>query len=307
MKHRRAYITFPDQHGNDPVLLNNQKKIEGVNIRFSTKVFSEAGLPSQTTFTIYNLNREDLQFLSTSAATWLLKQNLIQLYAGYDDDVNLLASGQIITAEPSGNPDVGLQVKILSGAKWMGQNIQCQKDQVSIRELLEYCADQMGYTLNIPSSLLDNEWLNTVNDTFSFSGTPFELLSKVQEMCGGFSLQSQGLNISTCNDEIYVWNAGAGNVKPALLVSKKTGMVGYPHPTTAGVEVKILLNTSIRPGDVIEVESERTPFINGQYYITSIQHDGELRSTEWYSTLNCSRQDNTNTTIQENNDGTTEQ
>lgn len=289
MKKRRAYVSFPTEYGNTPQTLAHQKRIDGVNIRFTTKVYSDAGNPASASFTIYNLNREDLQFLSTSAATWLQKQNLIQLYAGYDDEVELLASGQITEAIPEGNPDVGLSVRLISGLQWYGQNIELQKNNITIRELLKDCARTMGFTYNEPAYLESNEWLNKVVPNFSFTGTPYQELSTIQAMCGGFNSDGDGLNIVSGVGEITVWSPNPQANASVLLVSKETGMVGYPQPTAAGVQVKILLNPTVRPGDVIEVQSVRTPFINGQYYITSIQHEGELRGNNWYSTLTCSR------------------
>ena len=107
MRQRRAYISFPEQHGSDEALLSNQKKIDGVNIRFGVKIFSEAGTPMTTNLTVYNLSREDLEFLSTSAATWLKKKNLMQLYAGYDNDVRLLASVRLWKQSHRGIPMLG--------------------------------------------------------------------------------------------------------------------------------------------------------------------------------------------------------
>lgn len=294
MRQRRAYISFPEQHGSDVALLSNQKKIDGVNIRFGVKIFSEAGTPMTTNLTVYNLSREDLEFLSTSAATWLKKKNLMQLYAGYDDDVRLLASGQIMEAVPQGNPDVGLEIRMINGVKWWGENFNVQKSDVKIMDLIDEVGSKMGWTVNVSDNLRNNnEMLNTVIPEYSFTGSPFQMLEQLQQKVGGFSMDEKGVNITTCNDEIFVWSVGEGaNGMPIMLINKNTGMVGYPHPTAAGVSVKILLDPNVRTGQLVRVESDRVSFINGDYYITTIQHDGELRGNSWYTTLNCSRASN---------------
>ena len=105
MRKRRAFISFPEQHGSDSNLLASQKVLDGLNIRFNVKIYSQMGIPAEAYISIYNLNREDMQFLTTSAATWLAQQSLIQLYAGYDNDVRCLFSGQIMDAPPEGYPD----------------------------------------------------------------------------------------------------------------------------------------------------------------------------------------------------------
>lgn len=289
MRKRKAWIVFPDADKDGNLMTGTQKKIDGVNIRFSVKTYSQAGLPASSFITVYNLNNEDLQKLSTSAATWLLKQNHMQLYAGYDDNVRLLASGQIMTAIPTGNPDVGLEIKLLNGAKWFGEIITIQSSDVKIIDAINIVADKMGWTVNISDKLRDNELLNIVMPEFAFTGTAFEALDIIQSKVGGFSIQQKGINITTYNDEIYVWSAGESGKTPVLIINKNTGMIGYPNPTTAGVTVKILLNPNLRPGQMIRLESERMKFINGDYYIVSMQHDGELRGNNWYTTLECSR------------------
>lgn len=295
MRQRRAFISFPEQHGSGAELLLDQKALDGLNVRFSVKIYSQAGIPAQAYIDVYNLNRDDLQFLTTSAATWLNKRSLIQLYAGYDDDVRMLFSGQIMDAPPEGNPDVVLSVRGISGPEWMTQTIDVQKNNLRIIDLIDYCSSVMQYPVNMPDWLRkSNEWLNTQIDNFSYTGTPMDLLRKIQNMCGGFCIDSRGIVLSAYNDQIYVWApaTSAENEGNKLLVSKNTGMVGYPHPTGVGVDVKMLLNPNVKCGDMIHLESERVPICNGDYYITAITHEGELRADEWYTTLECAHATN---------------
>lgn len=299
MRKRRAYISFPEDAETGGITAGVQKKIDGVNIRFSVKTYSQAGMPASTYLTIYNLNNDDLQKLSTSAATWLYKQNHMQLYAGYDDNVRLLASGQIMEAIPQGNPDVGLEVKALNGAKWFGEIITIQKSEITVLDALNIIADKMGWVVNISDNLKNNELLNIVMPEFSFTGSPFEALDVIQAKVGGFSIHEKGINITTYNDEIYVWSAGEVGKTPVLVINKRSGMIGYPRPTTAGVSVTILLNPNLRPGQIVHVESDRIRFLNGDYYIVSLQHEGELRGNDWFTTLECSRSSDYRESLQE--------
>lgn len=290
LKKRRAFISFPEQHGSDSALLASQKILDGLNLRFSVKIYSQAGIPAEAYIDVYNLNRDDLQFLTTSAATWLSKRSLIQLYAGYDDDVRMLFSGQIMDAPPDGNPDINLRIKGISGPEWMTQTINMQKSTVKIVDLINAAADAMKYPVNMPDWLKQgNEWLNRQIDDFSFTGTPFDLLKTIQEMCGGFNLDGRGFNLSAYNDNIYVWGTApqTDNAQEKLLVSSDTGMIGYPHATGVGVNIKTLLNPNVKCGDMITLKSKRVPIVNGDYYITAITHEGELRADEWYTTLEC--------------------
>lgn len=289
MRKRRAFIRFPETHGSDASLLAFQKELDGLNIKFTATIYSQAGMPAETHIEVFNLNRKDMQFLTTSAATWLEKQSLIQLYAGYDDDVKLIFSGMIMDAIPQGNPDVGLTIKGLSDMQWMTDNVQIKMTDTTIMGLIEKVAELMNYTINIPEELKnDNEWLNKKIDEFSYTGTPMGFLGRVQAMCGGFRLDEKSYMLSVFNNELYLWNAKTRENAPRLLINKHTGMVGYPHPTGYGVNVKLMLNPNIRCGDVIRIESERIPMCNGDYYVSAIRHEGEVRANEWYTTLECS-------------------
>lgn len=290
MRHRRAIIRFPEKHGQTTATADYLKVLDGLNVRFSVKTFSQTGMPAQARIEIYNLNRDDLQFLTTSVASWLYKRSYIELLAGYDDNLSLLFSGHIIDAPPEGNPDVGLSINGMADVDGMSQNVNFQKSNTNFWNLVETCAGYMGYNVNCPQWLRDNnKWLNNKINEYSYTGTPMNLLKELQRAVGGSDYHNpDSLFFGTFNSEIYIWSPGySSQYGRKFLINKNTGMVGYPHPTAVGVNVQIILNPDIRCGDVIHLESERVPIVNGDYYVTSIQHDGEVRGNQWYSTLQC--------------------
>lgn len=290
MRKRRAFISFPEQHGSDSSLLTSQKVLDGLNIGFHVRIVSDMGVPAEANIDIYNLNRDDLQFLTTSAANWMAKKTLIQLYAGYDDDVEMIFGGQIMTAPPEGYPDLALHIKCLSGLEWMTQHIDVQKANIKLGDLIDYTSSVTGFPVNIPAKLRrSNEFLNKKIDEFSYSGSVYNLLDKIQNMLGGFSIGGKSLFLSTYNDNTFVWNPEGESEGQTLYISKESGMVGVPAITDIGVNIKMLLNTKIRTGNIIYLHSDRVPDANGRYYVTEITHDGELRGTSWYTTLRCTR------------------
>lgn len=292
MRKRRAFISFPLQHGSDSNLLTSQKVIDGLNIGFTVKIYSQVGVPSEAYITIYNLNREDMQFLTTSAATWIQQQTLIQLYAGYDDDVKLIFGGMINEAPPSGYPDVALSVKCLNGIQWMTKNIDVKKSNLKMVDLIDYVSSVTEWPVNIPDSLRStNEVLNRRIEEFNYTGTVYNLLDKIQSMMGGFSVDKDSVFLSAYNDNIFIWSPTQKAEGHTLLVNKESGMIGLPELTKLGVTVKMLLNTGINTGDVIKVESDRVPLATGFYRVTMITHEGELRSNRWFTTLETVRLD----------------
>lgn len=288
MRKRRAYITFPQENGDSVELLALQKKLDGLNIRFSVQIYTQNGMPANANIEIYNLNREDLDYLSTIARTYLKKNHMFQLYAGYEDDMNMLFSGMALEAIPDGYPDVVLRISGMSNIKYWGETMNLQKSNVKVMDLIDEAAKQMNYTVNIDNNLRNNNaLLNKTKDEFSFTGSPMDLLEEAQNMMGGITSDPQTVFVSVYNDQINVWSPSVANANKKLIISKDTGMIGLPKATQTGCQVKILMNTGIKTGDVVEVRSERIKILNGEYYVIGVSHDGELRGNTWETTLDC--------------------
>ena len=219
MRKRRVFLSFPETGGTDASLLKSQKVIEGVNIRFSCETTSTYGIVSNGTIDVYNLNRDDTQFLTTSTAFWLDKQRFVQLYAGYDDDVKLIMSGQIIEAPPSGYPDMSLHIRLFGNAEWQSTVIDVQKSDLKIVDLIDYVGTLTNMPVNMPQWLREsNQWLNKRLDEYSYTGTPIGLLEKIQDMVGGFNPNEESFFIGVNNGAIEVGSPVKRNEDDVLLV-----------------------------------------------------------------------------------------
>lgn len=287
MRKRVAYITFPN-NTKDGEASQFDKKLQGLNIRFRVTTYTSNGMASDAKIDVYNLNRDDLGFLSTIARTYLQKNYLFRLYAGYEGEEKLLFSGRALQAIPSSYPDVILEINGMSSIEWWGENIDTSKDKVTVMDIIDSVAQKIGYQVNIDEKLRkNNELLNKVQNNFSFTGSPMDLLQQCQQMMGGVSSDPQTVFLSIENEQINIWSPSTQNVSRKLLISKETGMIGLPQPTETGCKVKILMNTGIKSGDVIELKSDRISLLNGDYYVIGITHEGETRGNSWYSTLTC--------------------
>lgn len=115
-----------------------------------------------------------------------------------------------------------------------------------------------------------------------------------------------------------------------IVISATTGMIGTPQQTNEGVNVKTLLNPNIQvsgriyldsssilqqklnldqiaaaKGDVHKINSQLPPALNsdGSYYVLVLQHSGDTRGTDWYTSMVCLNQDvsaNPNNSVQVN-------
>lgn len=92
----------------------------------------------------------------------------------------------------------------------------------------------------------------------------------------------------------------------AVLMTSKTGMIGTPQQTNEGVNVKCLLNPSIKISGRIKIDNASiqrfkinlsvpnsaanipAPLAaDGVYYVLVVEHQGDTRGQEWYSNLIC--------------------
>lgn len=284
MRKRVAYIVFPQEE------IGAIKRLDGLNVRFDVSILTQGGMPANARIEVYNPNREDLKFLTTTVRTAIQKNYLFQLYAGYEDDVRLMFSGQVFEAIPSSYPDVVLTIRGHSNVKWWGDPFGIQKEKITVMDLLESAASEMGYTINIDDNMRKNNvLLNKQISNYSFTGSPMELIEQVQSMVGGVSGDPDTIFISVYNEQINIWspNSQDRTLVRKLKINQNTGMLGLPRPTPTGCEVDILMNTGIQTGDIVEIESVRMPILNGEYYVVSINHTGELRGNTWQTTLNC--------------------
>ncbi len=92
----------------------------------------------------------------------------------------------------------------------------------------------------------------------------------------------------------------------AIQLTSKTGLIGTPQQTTFGVNMKCLLNPKIKVGGRVQIDNkivarlkinlavplspENIPApvtADGVYYVLVIEHEGDNRGQEWYTSLTC--------------------
>lgn len=92
----------------------------------------------------------------------------------------------------------------------------------------------------------------------------------------------------------------------SVVLTSKTGMVGTPQQTNEGVNVKCLLNPNIRIATRVKIDNASiqrfkinlsvpnsaanipAPLTaDGVYYVLVVEHSGDTRGVDWYSSLIC--------------------
>lgn len=88
---------------------------------------------------------------------------------------------------------------------------------------------------------------------------------------------------------LAIWPKGGSRGGQVPVLSKDTGMVGYPTHTQNGIVVVTLYNPSITFGGQVEVHSSLTPAA-GTWTVFSVAHDLEAETPggKWFTRLECS-------------------
>lgn len=128
----------------------------------------------------------------------------------------------------------------------------------------------------------------------TYSGSVKDILDKLSEQYGfNWSITDNVLRVYPSENAIPESSIAAVNISP------QTGMIGSPTITEIGVDVSTLLNPSLTPNAIVQVQSE-TPNINlgnlvyrnvdrdlgnGRFKINKVTHIGDSRGNDWKSEI----------------------
>lgn len=90
------------------------------------------------------------------------------------------------------------------------------------------------------------------------------------------------------DNKLAIWPKGGSRGGLVPLISKDTGMVGYPAQTDNGIAITTLYNPQVAFGSKINVQSSITP-ANGIWAIFSLAHDleAEVPNGKWFTSMQC--------------------
>lgn len=106
----------------------------------------------------------------------------------------------------------------------------------------------------------------------SFEGASENILTEL--------LSSFGLSFSIQDGEITVEGNALLNDTDIKIVSASTGLIQSPSKTDTGVAFIMLLEARIRPGSILQLQSES---VSGLYKATKVVHEGDNFDRPWYT------------------------
>lgn len=251
--------------------------IKDLRIEFSCRK-SRSDSPNELSVRIYNPSPDTrLQGLDADAT--------VRLFAGYGDNVKLLAQSQVTRAIVEREyTDTTLLIESLDGIN------DLRKTRVSLsfdagataRQVLDAISERLGFPLrpvevdlNIP-----------LRGGYSHVGGIGQALDDITSRVGaGWSVQ---------NGDLLILGEDGRTQTQVIFLSPDTGMIQSPQAVEdnansfsigkplRGWVVKSLLQPSAEPGDIVRIESLE---VTGDFVIDEVEHIGDNYGNEWHTTL----------------------
>ena len=254
--------------------------ITQLRIQFLCKK-NRATAANELTVKVYNPNQDTIN-------QCLVSGSVVRLYAGYSDEIKLIAQSQITTATPIyEGVDIILNLECLDGV----ESIRKTKVSISFQagSTVKQVLNALVEYLQIPLKVAPDVDLNKkFNNGYSFAGGVGTALDEVTDRAfAKWAMQDGTL--------LIIGQSGTTNTN-AVLLTPDTGMIGTPMPIEdtvnslevgeirRGWKVKSLIQGDINPADIIAIESR---FVKGEFVIESVEHKGDTHSNEWFSEVIC--------------------
>lgn len=261
-------------------------QINDLQVTFDiSKSSSNKDKTNSASIEIYNLSNDNLKLLDVDYPAAVFS-------AGYRDiGIKRLFAGQVtnVTTRKSGTDRI---TQILMGSAYTELNHQALSSLVAPGRTVKDVAEDIRKALpGVSRSVFNGTNLNNpIIYGYPLQGTPKDMLNELSEK---YSLDWQ-----IDDGVLYVHDNDRGNsekFEDAYVISKYTGLIENAYRASGdirrsekdkakiqAIQMKILLNPDIVPGDIILLEDV---LFNGYYKISDMRHTGDWRGQAWYSEI----------------------
>lgn len=246
--------------------------IDHLRVTFSIKKTLSSN-PNAAEISIYNLNDSNRNLIATK------QYHLLELSVCYKDDMlRLIFCGDIINVENKLNDkDIITVLRCGDGYKAFTEKtiIKTVAKGQTDNDLLNEAANSFG---------IQKGSINLPNDRVLPRGKV--MMCDTREVMHEIAI-NQNADWFIQDGQLFIIpkNKGLAN-NQGWVISRTTGMIGIPQKNNEEVEVKTLCNPHYKVGSIVRIES-RVSECNGDYKIKSIEHNGDLYGSNWYSKLVC--------------------
>lgn len=261
--------------------------IEDLRISFRAEKSLDRA-PNKLKLSVHNLSERQ-------RARVQAKDTDLVLQAGYEDNIEVLYSGQIRTADHK-----------YEGADWVS-TIECGDGEVAVATA--HVSESFGENaplMSVATKVAESMGLGLGNLQEKLEAPPGGA-DTISSFSGGYSafghaakeleklLKPMGLSFSIQEGQLLV--LGENEVHSGIasvLLTPDTGLVGSPELGTPDkvsgrsvMKCKALLQPAIRPGGLLVVESAN---LRGRFRVNKVVHNGDTQGQAWHTEIEASEQ-----------------
>ena len=188
--------------------------------------------------------------------------------------------GHVISAFPDYNaaPNVSLEIHASAAYLylWDAPKANSYKGEFDVAKAIEGLATRMGFSFE------NHGVTKKLTDQYTSGST----MNQIRALAS-----AAGIACMINNNKVSIWPNGKGNGAPALKLSPKTGLIGYPRWDFVGITVTHLFNQNILNGTEVDldtsIEAQR-----GQWFVhLPIRHmlDCEIPGGKWHTEAKLTR------------------
>jgi hypothetical protein len=252
--------------------------VEVSGLRATAKIV-KAGTPSlgEAQLQIYGMTLSLMNQLSTLGMVFsLIPRDSVTVLAGDDSTgLSVVFYGTIVQAwgDFASAPDVPfhIQAHTLGTESAITGDPQSFTGPVDAAGVMKNLADKMGLTF-------ENNGVSVTLPRSYFYGS----LRAQADQCA----TAAGIQWFADDKKLAIWPTGKARDGDPVLVSDKSGMVGYPSFVAFGIQVRTLFNPKLRFGGTMTIDSI-LPAANKTWNIINLAHDLAtlFPGGDWYSTV----------------------
>lgn len=234
--------------------------IEGLPVSVTvTKQGGEA--KNKASVTVDNLKLETATQLTTLAFKRLeTYNNVIQIDAGSQGaELSTIFIGEITSAVPvMGDNKLSLKIEALAGyyPALIPSTPTSVQENTTVEKLMKQFADEAGYSF-------ENKGITASIANSVFVGSP---IAKAKTLA-----RQADIDLLIDDNKFTIQPFEAPKEGQIPLLSKGTGLIGYPSFSNEGINCKSVFNDKLKVGSYFKLESV-LPHASGEWQITKVEH-----------------------------------
>lgn len=285
------------------IVFNNTyegKDLSQLHVKFSIK-HTGVLTPNMAEIRVYNV---DVQV----ALRIQQEFKSVVLLAGYQSGYGKIFSGTIVQVILGKEDATTNYIDIIAGDGDLAYNFATVNQPISApcnaQQIATYAINAM--TAVDPSILAGYSDLSLVTTALPRGKVLYGAAKDILKQIG----QSTNRNITIRDGLVIILDKKTYLNAPITVLTCKTGLIGIPQQTSAGVNIKCLLNANLKPFLRVQINNKGVTALkidlsqqnsaanfvpslseDGTYYILAAEFQGDTRGQEWYTNLICSTLD----------------